>query len=501
MNLDNIKSLLASGENATLLTAPLQPVKKEVLSTLSPLSKKGLTLYYLDFRELPDVFLSSLWQLFLTALGKKPETENPLVLLSQFKNALKVKKPPIIFILFNLQIIYPLYESFFSSMESLIEEREKINFLFHFAQNIKTERLRKQMTANFLPYQNIFYHSLPPNFVPPDLTAFFYLLTENEQVILRQLLAERLNERPEIKEDLHYLLETGIIKQGKKAYQIALPALEKFLLAEDFPAGGEFKIINETVFFAGENLTAKLTPSQNQLLLYFLKHQNRLIKRDSLGHLLWGKNWPEISDWALDKAIARLRRRLKALTGQPHLKVYKRKGVIFQAKREIPDSKLSKLKKKTHKALEFRRLGYNAEALNFHTRLFPKPAVNRYLFAATPKTRTEIATWLKNSVANPKFCYWSVFLKGKMVGHAGFKNLDLRVKTANLGTFIFPHELWSKIGAKIFIFLIGQAKEMGLEVLTHHPNKNNLEERRALERVGFRLLPGEETKLSLLLAK
>jgi len=59
-------------------------------------------------------------------------------------------------------------------------------------------------------------------------------------------------------------------------------------------------------------LSADPTAQEINILEYFYKLENKPISRDDLAKILWGKSWQEkYSDWAMDKAISRLRKKMK----------------------------------------------------------------------------------------------------------------------------------------------------------------------------------------------
>ena len=56
---------------------------------------------------------------------------------------------------------------------------------------------------------------------------------------------------------------------------------------------------------------SRLTAQDHQLLQFFRSKTENLVSRDDIAQILWGKQWLEkYSDWAIDKAISRLRNKL-----------------------------------------------------------------------------------------------------------------------------------------------------------------------------------------------
>jgi hypothetical protein len=62
-----------------------------------------------------------------------------------------------------------------------------------------------------------------------------------------------------------------------------------------------------------QNISLKITPTAQEILLMdlFINNLNRPVARDEIAQTIWGKSWEnKYSDWAIDKAISRLRRNM-----------------------------------------------------------------------------------------------------------------------------------------------------------------------------------------------
>jgi hypothetical protein len=265
--------------------------------------------------------------LILISLGESELSGHPLILFSRLKKSLQRSKKTLLFGHVHLMTAY--YESLFTNLESLAEEQPKLKFIFHFAQNILTERISRQLQDVSLPYGQLDYLSLDGHF-SAEPGRFLRLLNDNEQVILRQIFRRRFVSRPELQADLDYLQRTGLVKYRRGNWLIAWPELNRFFYQE-VSSGGELERVDNRFFFEGEEITRQFSPIQQKLLAGLLSAAGRLVKKERLARLIWDQNWCEVSDWALDKAIARLRRKLIILTGQNFLQVKKGAGIILSS--------------------------------------------------------------------------------------------------------------------------------------------------------------------------
>lgn len=61
----------------------------------------------------------------------------------------------------------------------------------------------------------------------------------------------------------------------------------------------------------GIKITGELTAQELNLLEYFTSHQNQIVSRDQISEILWGKlATTKYSDWAIDKAMSRLKNKI-----------------------------------------------------------------------------------------------------------------------------------------------------------------------------------------------
>jgi len=86
---------------------------------------------------------------------------------------------------------------------------------------------------------------------------------------------------------------------------------------EERPLNGEGLVYNQdenVLLFKGVPTEEKFTPQEYQILTAFLKEPNKLMSRENVGNILWGKDsYDKYSDWAIDQLISKLRRKLQKL--------------------------------------------------------------------------------------------------------------------------------------------------------------------------------------------
>lgn len=76
---------------------------------------------------------------------------------------------------------------------------------------------------------------------------------------------------------------------------------------------------------------AKLLTAKEFLVFSYLQDKNgTLVTRDEIAHILWGKKWhDEYSDWAIDKVISNIRKKIKKENYPLEIKSLKGQGFLF----------------------------------------------------------------------------------------------------------------------------------------------------------------------------
>ncbi|MDD3647973.1 MAG: winged helix-turn-helix domain-containing protein [Candidatus Dojkabacteria bacterium] len=111
--------------------------------------------------------------------------------------------------------------------------------------------------------------------------------------------------------DYHeYLTKTGIVKQGNNKIILFTPLFEHFLrrIAQQKK---QFNEVGKKIFFLGLPLDEILSNQEYQVLERLWKGKNRVVTRENLARIMWGKNWKEkYSDWAIDRVVHKIRNKL-----------------------------------------------------------------------------------------------------------------------------------------------------------------------------------------------
>lgn len=130
----------------------------------------------------------------------------------------------------------------------------------------------------------------------------------------------------------HFLIETGIIQPTTRNKYKVFGQFFNLCIQQQIP---KEKLIydkeTDQIFFGGRTYGHKFTKQEYKLLIFFLSHENRVISRDEIGQILWGKNYLEqYSDWSIDKIISVLRKKLSEIGFSPqNLTTLKRRGFSF----------------------------------------------------------------------------------------------------------------------------------------------------------------------------
>lgn len=85
------------------------------------------------------------------------------------------------------------------------------------------------------------------------------------------------------------------------------------------------------LFFGDIDLSKKLWGSEYNILLLLFKRKGRIVSRDEIAERLWGNKMLDLySDWAIDKAVSRLRTKLTALSFSYQISTRKKEGFILE---------------------------------------------------------------------------------------------------------------------------------------------------------------------------
>jgi hypothetical protein len=122
-----------------------------------------------------------------------------------------------------------------------------------------------------------------------------------------------------------YLIRTGLIVNVKEqTYRPMNPLFEEFLRKEK---NNKSAGINKLAL----QIKGQLTYQEGNLIGSLLENENRIVNRENAAKILWEEKWEETyTDWALDKAISRLRKKLETAGFEKKLKTIKGRGFALQ---------------------------------------------------------------------------------------------------------------------------------------------------------------------------
>lgn len=85
------------------------------------------------------------------------------------------------------------------------------------------------------------------------------------------------------------------------------------------------------IFLGAKNIGNKFTFQESRLLIHFIVNENKIVARDEVAQILWGKNYIEsYSDWSIDKLISVLRKKMNQVGfSSKSLITLKKRGFSF----------------------------------------------------------------------------------------------------------------------------------------------------------------------------
>lgn len=110
-----------------------------------------------------------------------------------------------------------------------------------------------------------------------------------------------------------YFLTVGLVRRSKHGFMLTCPLLEPFL--RTVYAARRLEVSSErTVLLNGTDISDRLTKGEVVVLRLLVAHRTRLVSREQVAQTIWGNEWAQrYSDWAIDKAMSRLRVSLEKL--------------------------------------------------------------------------------------------------------------------------------------------------------------------------------------------
>ncbi len=112
--------------------------------------------------------------------------------------------------------------------------------------------------------------------------------------------------------DSEFLLHTGLIRRSASGrYETFGSLCKAFLLAQIHPEKLTYNPTTDQLFYGVQNCTNRFTLQEFKVLAHLVGNQGKVVSRDEVGQVLWGKNYFEkYSDWMIDKIISTIRKKL-----------------------------------------------------------------------------------------------------------------------------------------------------------------------------------------------
>ena len=151
---------------------------------------------------------------------------------------------------------------------------------------------------------------------------------ENREVMARVLGGDV---RVQDKASIDYLLRMGLVtpKSGGGFEPFGQVMLDRMKVVKQ---GMDVRVVKGQVWLDDRNVTGNFTLVQIELLALLRGKRAALVTREEVAKVLWGKKWSDkYSDWAIDKAVSRLRKVLRELGVSPKVvKTLKGRGFLWE---------------------------------------------------------------------------------------------------------------------------------------------------------------------------
>lgn len=161
------------------------------------------------------------------------------------------------------------------------------------------------------------------------LSIVWEKFTPKEKRILQNIAKGIISLQDKETAEYLYLQKIHIIRQQGPTDVLGVPLLKKVIDYEE--ALQDLHADKGQIIRGDENITPQFAHKERKLMSLLLIRKKKLVKRADVAHALWGKNWEECySDWAIDKLVSRLRKKLISFgIDKKLLRTIKKKGFIY----------------------------------------------------------------------------------------------------------------------------------------------------------------------------
>jgi len=151
--------------------------------------------------------------------------------------------------------------------------------------------------------------------------------TSGEKHILKKVVLGSIDSDDRLTHEYTYLYKIGFIFEENHTIHLKIPLLTKVIDRENQLS--QIRLFNQKIYINNKDLTDQFTRLEKILLISLLS-QKQLVKRETIATSLWGDNPDKYSDWAIDRLVYRIRKKLISLGVDGRiLKTVKKKGLIF----------------------------------------------------------------------------------------------------------------------------------------------------------------------------
>lgn len=163
-----------------------------------------------------------------------------------------------------------------------------------------------------------------------DIWNYF---TDLEKEILIHVV--RTGEIPKnLTNEANYLLKTKVVQldqKNNKKHRIFGEIFHEFIKSQIPSEKLLYDEKNNQIFLGAFACTNTFTLQEFKLMVHLLKNEGKVISRDEIGQIIWGRNYlDKYSDYSIDKLISSIRKKLEDINFPPYkLTTLKKRGFSF----------------------------------------------------------------------------------------------------------------------------------------------------------------------------
>lgn len=169
--------------------------------------------------------------------------------------------------------------------------------------------------------------------IKTGLARIYESFTDDE----KKFLKASMNGDHTPKVNTNYLLHSGILDEDKN---IKSALLKKYILNQTNPDSDKkvtsssddlsFDYNTGEIYKKGIRQPSLLSNTEIKIIKYMISKKDKIATREDLAKIIWGKDFAnEYSDWAIAKAVSRIRRKITDKRPYEHFLTIKNKGFKF----------------------------------------------------------------------------------------------------------------------------------------------------------------------------